>query len=831
MSSQEIIPQRQKAKTPKLLWKRIVIGLIALLCFIIATIAWILSIGHIISGDWSVILPTVFTFLTVVFTLFMWLFPFSPIDMRGQPGISLTQPTQLSLTSASSPPSSAEKPQSAWNVPYHRNPFFTGREVILSQLLDYLTKKATALSRPQAISGLGGVGKTQIAVEYAYRYRDAYRYVLWANAATRETLIADYTMLASRLHLPQQNEPDQGKLAAAVMRWLSEHSDWLLILDNADDLDMTCSFLPSNYEGHVLMTTRESATGGLAQGIEVREMDREEGTLMLLRRAKLIGPETALDAANSQVQEGARAIVVEMGGLPLALDQAGAYIEESKCTLADYLAAYRRRQADLLQQRGRHSSDHANPVAATWSLNFEEVERNQPMAADLLRCCAFLSPDDIPEELLIQSARELGPRLRSLMKEPSLLDEVVGALRRYSLIWRDPEHHTLSIHRLVQAMLKGAMREKEQRRWAKRIIRTVNRGFPAVEPASWSICQRYLPHAISCITLIDHWHFESAEAIRLLNQVGLYLKARAQYMDAEPILQRAIAIGEKKFGPLNHLTLAGILSNLAELYTAQGKYADAEVLYQRAFAIGEKILGPEHPVLIGMLNGLANVYSAQCQFAEAEALYQRTIAIGEKAFGSEYPVLATMLNNQAALYQLLKKFTEAEPLLQRAITIGEKALGSEHPALASRLCNLALLYIDQGKYAEAEPLMRRATTISEKALGSEHPALAGILSDLAELYIAQGKYTEAEPLLQHAITIGEKALCPDHPYLARWLNNLAILYREQSKYTEAEPLLQRAMVIGEKWFGPDHPKTVSFRESYLNLRESMEKRQDKAAEE
>src|SRR6266700_1741066 len=184
------------------------------------------------------------------------------------------------------------------------------------------TKKATALSRPQAISGLGGVGKTQIAVEYAYRYRDAYRYVLWANAATRETLIADYTMLASRLHLPQQNEPDQGKLAAAVMRWLSEHSDWLLILDNADDLDMTCSFLPSNYEGHVLMTTRESATGGLAQGIEVREMDREEGTLMLLRRAKLIGTETALDAANSQVQEGARAIVVEMGGLPLALDQA-----------------------------------------------------------------------------------------------------------------------------------------------------------------------------------------------------------------------------------------------------------------------------------------------------------------------------------------------------------------------------------------------------------------------------------------------------------------------------------------------------------------------------
>lgn len=186
-----------------------------------------------------------------------------------------------------------------------------------------------------------------------------------------------------------------------VQQWLGTHDTWLLILDNADDLDMTDTFLPPRYKGHVLLTSRTQAVGGLAHSIEVREMDKEEGTLLLLRRAKVLTKDAPLDQATTQERQHAEAIVTLMDGLPLALDQAGAYVEEKPgATLATYLETYTRRQADLLQQRGQHGNNHPDAVVITWSLNFEQVEQRSLLATDVMRVCAFLAPDDIPKNSL-----------------------------------------------------------------------------------------------------------------------------------------------------------------------------------------------------------------------------------------------------------------------------------------------------------------------------------------------------------------------------------------------------------------------------------------------
>jgi hypothetical protein len=311
------------------------------------------------------------------------------------------------VSSVSTQPETTQS-SSAWNVPYLRNPFFTGREELLKHLHDNLTQsKAAALTQAQAIHGLGGIGKTQTAVEYAYRYGDAYHFVLWVNAATRDELITSFVGLATLLNLPERQEQDQTKIVAAVKQWFTTHDGWLLIVDNADDLAVAGEFLPTGGKGHLLLTTRAHAIGPRASGIEVEKLDSQQGMLLLLRRANVLRLDASLDDAPLADRTAAAAIVEEMDGLPLALDQAGAFIEETQSTVTDYLQRYRQRQDVLLQRRGGPGKDHPEPVATTWSLSFERVEELNPLAAELLRCCAFLAPDAIPEQMIIDGASEL----------------------------------------------------------------------------------------------------------------------------------------------------------------------------------------------------------------------------------------------------------------------------------------------------------------------------------------------------------------------------------------------------------------------------------------
>jgi hypothetical protein len=231
-------------------------------------------------------------------------------------------------------PSSPSTPQSfsafsapVWNIPFARNSFFTGREDLLERLHTQLrTTQAAAIGQPQAISGLGGIGKTQLAIEYTYRYGQEYQAVLWARADTTEALHASYTEIAGLLQLPQKDAQEQEVIVQAVKSWLSSKPDWLLILDNADELSLLQMFLPTRCAGHLLLTTRAQATATVAQRLEIKTMDEEGGALLLLRRAGLIAPTASLEAASPDDLALAKGITEELGGLPLALDQAGAYI-------------------------------------------------------------------------------------------------------------------------------------------------------------------------------------------------------------------------------------------------------------------------------------------------------------------------------------------------------------------------------------------------------------------------------------------------------------------------------------------------------------------------
>jgi hypothetical protein len=218
-----------------------------------------------------------------------------------------------------------------WNVPHPRNPFFLGRDHELALLRDYLLKgEATALSQPQAISGLGGIGKTQLALEYAYRYHPDYMAVLWVRAESKEALISSYVAIATLLRLPEREVKEQDIIVQAVKGWLQTHRNWLLILDNADELALLSDFLPPNLGGHLILTTRAAATGRLARRMEIETLEPAHGALFILRRSGLLLPDSTLEQASKEVQEAALKVSQELGGLPLALDQAGAYLEETR---------------------------------------------------------------------------------------------------------------------------------------------------------------------------------------------------------------------------------------------------------------------------------------------------------------------------------------------------------------------------------------------------------------------------------------------------------------------------------------------------------------------
>jgi tetratricopeptide (TPR) repeat protein len=743
-----------------------------------------------------------------------------------------------------------------WSVPFQRNRNFTGREEILSGL-----REGFGSSAKQIIHGLGGVGKSQIAAEFCYRNAASYGVVWWLRAEEESGLIADFTALATALNLPEKDAEEQEKVIRAVRQWLDRHDGWLLIFDNARNAESLRGYLPQCASGHALMTSRNPDWRHVGTPHEIVKWLRPDSVAFLQKRTGKDDPAAADGIAD------------ELGDLPLALEQAGAYICQKQKSLAEYLADFQQFRTELWK-REKKPSDYPDTVATTWLMAFEAIE-DVPLAKELLLFCSVVAPDNIPKSL-VKSAlgytapKSLWKRIRYAIghrDDPVVisnlfLDDSRGALSSYSLITANTD--TFSIHRLVQAAAQDRTGDDEVARYRAVMLKVLSEAFPDEgynNPACWPECEQLLSHAEKIVeegepsedtailvTNIARYHdgralYAKAEplyrrALKIreeqlgsehpnvalsLNNLAILLKTQGQYAKAELLYRRALKISKEQLGS-EHPNVATSLSNLAELFRVQGKYAEAEPLQRLSLKIREDVFGREHSDVAHSLNNLAGLLQDQGQYAEAEPLFRRALRICEKQFGSEHPDVATSLNNLALLLQKQSKFAEAELLCRRALRICEEPLGREHPNVASMLNNLAGLLDDQGKYAEAEPFYRLSLKLLEERLGGDHPVVATGLNNLAELLRVQGKYAEAEPLYLRALKIDEKALGSHHPDVATSLNNLALLFYDQGKYAEAEPLYQRAVQICEQSLGVSHPDTISGKENLAALRERMNKR-------
>ena len=698
-----------------------------------------------------------------------------------------------------------------------RNPFFLGREEVLTRLRRQF-QAAKAFSQPQAICGLGGVGKTQVALEYAYRHAQDYQAIFWARADSRETLVESLLDIASMLRLPERDEWDQGFVITAVKAWLSQNTGWLLILDNADDLALLPEFLPVPLSGHLLLTTRAQAPGKLATRVELETLDLDDAPLLLLRRAGLLALDASLAQAEPSEWQAAVQLSQELGCLPLALDQAGAYLEETRCGLLQYLELYRSQRARLLRHRGGVDPDHPDSVATTWSLSFARIEQRSALASDVLRLCAVLHPDAIPEALFLRAATHLGPSLATLEADSLAFNQALAVIQTYSLLKRNGREQTLSIHRLVQAVLLDAMSEEEREQWSRRAIAALNQLFPSVRREGWEqweACSRLLPHVLS-VAASTAQEAHGLELISVLIRAADYLCQRAQYEQAEPLYLRALSLSEQALGH-DHPQVAFPLYGLADLYREQGRYAEAEPLFRSALHIWEQEPAQEYPEMADLLNSLAILYLEQGKHQQAVPLLQRALQLNEQLFGQNHSKVAACLNNLAGISLEQGDYQQAESTLQRALQLEEQLFGPEHPEVAYPLNNLADLYCKQGRYTEAEPLYQRALHIREQALGSSHPQVAYPLNGLADLYLAQGRYAEAEPLYQRALAIRSKLRGTQHLETADSLHGLARLHEQRNQPEQALERYQQALRIREEHLGPEHPDTRETRACYAQL--------------
>jgi tetratricopeptide (TPR) repeat protein len=650
------------------------------------------------------------------------------------------------------------KSNTLFNVPIHQNRFFTGREDILKQLKENLgSDKKTALTQ-QALSGLGGVGKTQIAVEYAHRYRNDYEAVLWVEADSEASLSNSVVDIASLLDLPQKENPEREIVQQAVQRWLASSTNWLLVLDNVEDKDLFKNFIPPGAQGHVVITTRLSSTGNIKR-LDVKEMT-EDGVLFLLRRSGAIEENQEKEDAKPEDLEPAKKIKEMFGGLALALEQAGAYVEGNGISLTRYLELYENSRSELLKEKAE-DGDYKYSVAKAFDISLQKTKENSLAAYELIQLCAFYDPDSIPELIFKEGQEHLGKDLREVIGNDLQWEKIVKEACQFSLLQRNLGEASFRIHRLIQQVVRDGLDESKGR--LEKSIKTLNSAFPGSDNLdNWSVCAKLLPSISIIFKEIKKVDLEIPEIGDLFNAVGIYLKDTGIYAEAEPYCEIALKVSKACYGE-EHTDVATFLNNLAGLYSSQGRYEEAEPLYKNALKMRKKLLGEENPEVAVSLNNLALLYQNQGRYEEAEPLYKADLEMSKKLLGEEHPEVAASLNNLALLYQHQGRYEEAEPLYKDALKMRKKLLGEENPDVANSLNNLAGLYKNQGRYEEAEPLYKDSLKMRKKLLGEEHPSVAFPYNNLGMLYLKLENFSKAEEYLQKALNIIVPAVGHDHP--------------------------------------------------------------------
>jgi tetratricopeptide (TPR) repeat protein len=607
------------------------------------------------------------------------------------------------------------------------------------------------------------------------------------------SLLGDYAALAAQSPLATDlglaQDAPQEVVAAAVRTWLEHHHRWLLILDNVEEPQAAVDLLSRSATGHVLLTSQaETGWEPLADPLPMEVLSPTDTAGFLLART----------AEHGLVAEAAAVTLASaLGGLPLALEQAGAYVAATgTITLDGYAELFASRALELLNRGQPLGYQHT--VATTWSLALQRLQDSEPAAVGLLTLAAFVAPDDLPQPLLTTYADRLPEPLGSAALDPLALGDAVAALRRYSLMRVSGDG--LFVHRLLQTVVQADLDADAQRVWAAAAVQLVAAGFPhhSDEVASWPECQRLLPHTLAAANQGQRLRVEPETCLWLQGQAALYLWSRGQYGQARTLQEKTLAGQRRVLGDDHHGTLQSI-RNLALIYWALGDLQDARRLQEEALAGYRHVLGNDHPDTLGSMNNLAVVRRALGDLQGARKLQEEALAGQRRVLGEDHPDTLVSMNNLAVTHYALRDLESARRLQEQTLAGRRRVLGDDHPRTLQSMNNLAAALAALGDLQGARDLFEQALAGQRRVLGEDHPETLQLMHNIAEIRWGFGDLQGAHDLHQQTLTARRRVLGPDHPDTLQSMNKLAevrnlstFLRRQAELFTESPPVSTRA---------------------------------------
>ncbi|KAI0544786.1 TPR-like protein [Xylaria curta] len=675
--------------------------------------------------------------------------------------------------------SSLRTQESHFMVPFGRNENFIGRDAILEQLLQKIPPNANKNDcQRTAIEGLGGIGKTQIALEAAYRVRDTHPdcSVFWVPAIDLTSFENAYREIGQLLRLPCIGDK-KADVKMLVKTSLSSTSSWLLIVDNADDLELSAilaDYLPFSREGSILFTTRNHKTTTILDIARdsifaVPEMDNGEATDLLQKGLR----KEQIDSIESTQQ-----LLGFLTNLPLAIKQASAFMtSNTNVTISEYLEICKSSNTDLIEilseefedrHRYRDHAKNQNPVATTWLISFENISRHDPQAADYLKFMCFLAEKDIPVSLL---------PVTSKIK----MKKAIGTLKAHEFITERDSLDAFDIHRLVRFIIRNWLQKNRQwTEYYELVIQQLVKEYPFPDWENRQTWTKYLPHAEAVLD-VDKI-IPTEDNIHLLYRIAAAFLKLEKFSKAERLYQQALGLSKEALGK-KHLLTISCMTGLASVFYGQEKYKEAEEMYRQVLRLSDK----QHPLTFTNMNNLANVLHNQGKYEEAEEMYRRVIRLEEDVLGKEHPSTLSSMNDLANVFYSQGKYEEAEKMDRQVIGLKEDVLGKKHSSTLLSMGNLASVLYHQGKYEEAEKMDRQVIKLEEDMSGKLHPSTLISISKLANVLYSQGKYEEAEKMYRQVKGLSEDMLGKEHPTLFD-KSVLAIVLHNQRKYEDAEKM-------------------------------------------
>ncbi len=745
-----------------------------------------------------------------------------------------------------------EQTPSYYEVPNRRVGGFVGREDILQKIDEALFGKS--VPHYAVLQGIGGQGKSQVALEYCHRKKDnPYSAIFWVDATTEDTVKRSFQSMSERIEVRTDYLPDINARVAFVLRILTSWTvKWLMVFDNYDNPDAFPNirdFIPQSEHGAMLVTSRHPDSNALVINqsnhfIELLGLEEIDAVALLTQQSQ----------TNQAISTDAKTIVERLGCHPLAITQAGAYIRKRKLGLCEFMDHYNRRRRIILENTpqlsvyrkrlGNAEKETSMNVFTTWELSFQQLQSQvseNSIEAKLLTLFAFFDEKDISEQLFVEfdsRQEEMSESAKLLIWlnafsnasgqwESDLFTDALIRLRDSSLLQAftresDGFHHS-SLHPLIKDWIRLRTNESISREntymaatlvkeilvhsWQKQHFKLALLTRQRITSHIIALEESYEEYANSqtCIRLnqkiLDEYISSQFWFARFLFKAGLYPLA-------ETINHRINAQNEKILGPDHPNTLAS-MGNLASIYQNQGRWEEAEELEVQVIERRKRVLGVENPDTLTSMECLASTYRDQGRWKEAEELGIQLIETSVRVLGLEHPDTLTSMGNLASTFWNQGRWEEAEELDVQVMNSRKVVLGPEHPDTLISMGSLASTYWNQGRGKEAEELDVQVMETSLRVLGPDHPSTLTSISSLASTYWNQRRWEEAEKLDVQVMETRKRVLGLEHPDTLTGMSNLASTYRNQDRWEEAEQLGMQVMQTRKRLLGPDHPSTLT----------------------